>query len=108
MTAIEEKVWVSWICPEEEKDYYNLTAPSSTHYIIPELLSPLLPYPEDRTYGRSNLPRSPAEMRIRKEFKFRCGLVLLEGGKGGEIAYNVWIPVKDNGKDLGTYPFQFV
>lgn len=89
--------------------YYSLTAPSEKQWIIPQLFSPLLPYPQDRTYGRSSLPISPAEERIRKEFKFRCGVVLLkgvQGGESGEVAYNVWMPKGEgNGKDLGEFVF---
>lgn len=73
----------------------------------------MTPYPLDRTYGRAALPRSPAEERIRKEFKYREGKVLLHLGKEGsevevgEVAYNVWLPnVKDIGKDLGTFNFR--
>lgn len=105
-----EILYPDWVPPPSEAAYYSIPSPSSTQSALAHLFAPLSSAPRDQTYGRQDLPLSPAEEKIREEFEWRvgrCGFVDAVVGKGkgrkGEVAYTVWLPKVDNRKDLGGH-----
>lgn len=100
-------LYPDWVPPPSEAAYYSIPSPASTQSALAHLLAPLSSAPLDQTYGRKDLPLSPAEEKIREEFGWRvgrCGFGDAGKGKGRkeEVAYSVWLPKLDNGKDLGA------
>lgn len=92
---------VVWTPPPGQEDYYNTPAPQDSFYTAHQVILPWLPA-KDPTYGRGELPRSPAELAIRDHYPHWDGKVLTEAKKGDEwVAFQVWEPkagVESNGK----------
>lgn len=85
-----------WTPLPAEEAYYSIPSPASTQWALLQLFLPLTTAPEDPTFGRAALPRSPGEELLRSEYKYRDGKVVLEEpvlGRGGNwVAYQVWEP----------------
>ncbi|KDE02364.1 hypothetical protein MVLG_07078 [Microbotryum lychnidis-dioicae p1A1 Lamole] len=92
---------MTWQPSPEEAWYYTLPCPSDD-YSLSAWISTLRG--QDRSYGRSSLPRAPFEQRLREEYTTRDGKISL--GKGGIdkqwVCYQVWDPKQGTGneKDL--------
>ncbi len=80
-----------WEPHPDEAEYYSLPCPSSQHYTLPTLFPSLLSYASaDKTWGRSELVRSPNELRIMNDVTLDTKSQVVMIGEGEFMAYDVW------------------
>lgn len=84
-----------WTPPKDELEYYSIPSPADSLYSLPQLLAPVLSAPSDPTYGRAQLPLSPLEIALRKEFKVTDGKIFPTGSEKEWVTYQVWYPKEE-------------
>lgn len=90
-----------WTPLPEEEEYYNTPAPNDQQSILGQLWTQVAGFGSDPTLGRQALPRSPVELALYRDHKWREGRVQLGKQDGREwVNYQVWEP-KEGAKSKG-------